>query len=180
MKLLFLDIDGVLDSETFHHGPKDKQGFPFDRLDIKCLRRIEKIVANTGCQVVISSTWRETWGISDFNDLFKKFNCNIEIYALNPVHRESYKNRGSEIYEYIKNNESILNKKWYEFNDYVILDDDCDMLYYQRNNFIFVDRTVGLTDKDCKQAIMILNNPPHPNMGYDIYSGSRIYNSNIA
>lgn len=177
MKLLFLDIDGVLDGETFHHGPKDKQGFPFDRIDHKCVQRIEKIVVNTGCKVVISSTWRESWDINSFNQLFKDFNSHVDVFGVTPVHHGNYKNRGSEIYEYLKNNESALNKRWYEYTEYVILDDDCDMLYYQRNNFIFVDRTVGLTEKDCKQAIMILNNPPHPNMGYDIYTGSRIHNS---
>lgn len=41
---------------------------------------------------------------------------------------------------------------------YVILDDDSDMLYWQRNNFILIDRFVGLTMGNVFQAKKILNN----------------------
>jgi len=41
---------------------------------------------------------------------------------------------------------------------YVILDDDTDMLYEQKDNFVNTDGMVGLTSKDVEKAIQILNN----------------------
>ena len=40
---------------------------------------------------------------------------------------------------------------------YVILDDDSDMLYDQRNNFIQTHMYDGLSEDDVKKAIEILN-----------------------
>ena len=40
---------------------------------------------------------------------------------------------------------------------YVILDDDSDMLYEQKDNFILTDGSVGLSNKNTKRTIEILN-----------------------
>ena len=40
---------------------------------------------------------------------------------------------------------------------YVILDDDTDMLYWQRNNFIRTNYHRGISASNVKKAIKILN-----------------------
>jgi hypothetical protein len=40
---------------------------------------------------------------------------------------------------------------------YVIIDDDADMLIWQQQHFIHVNRDKGLTDKDIERAKEILN-----------------------
>jgi len=40
--------------------------------------------------------------------------------------------------------------------EYVILDDDCDMLYGQKDNFVRTDIKVGLTDADIEKVKEIL------------------------
>jgi len=44
-----------------------------------------------------------------------------------------------------------------DFNKYIILDDDSDMLYWQRNNFICIDGGPGLTENVAYKAIRMLN-----------------------
>ena len=39
----------------------------------------------------------------------------------------------------------------------LIIDDDSDMLYWQKDNFVNTDREIGLTDADTDLAIKILN-----------------------
>lgn len=48
------------------------------------------------------------------------------------------------------------NKQGKDFQ-YVILDDDSDMLYDQKDNFIHTNGLIGLTEKDADEAIRILN-----------------------
>jgi hypothetical protein len=57
----------------------------------------------------------------------------------------------------MRNNESIIGG-YYNFTEYVILDDDSDMLYWQRNNFLLIDRFVGLTMGNVFQAKKMMNN----------------------
>ena len=56
----------------------------------------------------------------------------------------------------MKNNKELVGD-YYNFTEYVILDDDSDMLYWQRNNFILVDRWVGITYGTVFQAKKMLN-----------------------
>jgi hypothetical protein len=53
MKVIFLDIDGVLNCDKTPNPRK----FPYI-VDKKLLARLEKLVDRTGAKVVLSSTWR--------------------------------------------------------------------------------------------------------------------------
>jgi hypothetical protein len=53
MKVIFLDIDGVLNSKETPNPRK----FPYI-VDVRLLRRLLKLCERTGAQVVMSSTWR--------------------------------------------------------------------------------------------------------------------------
>jgi HAD domain in Swiss Army Knife RNA repair proteins len=53
MKAIFLDIDGVLNSEETHNPRR----FPYF-VDGRLLDRFTELVRNTGAAVVLSSTWR--------------------------------------------------------------------------------------------------------------------------
>jgi hypothetical protein len=53
MKVIFLDIDGVLNCEKTRNPRK----FPYV-VDKKLLARFEKLLDRTGAKVVLSSTWR--------------------------------------------------------------------------------------------------------------------------
>ena len=58
MKIIFLDFDGVLNSEKYLHSC----GQFGVVLDPSRLILLEQIVKATGAQIVLSSSWREHWG----------------------------------------------------------------------------------------------------------------------
>jgi hypothetical protein len=60
-KALFLDVDGVLNHAEMYD--RLESGVltlipPHRMLDEKCCARVRRIAAETGCEVVLSSTWR--------------------------------------------------------------------------------------------------------------------------
>jgi len=61
-KLIFLDVDGVLNSliwmERMNDAGKNKDGFFFENVDVEAVARLNRIVEATGAAVVVSSTWR--------------------------------------------------------------------------------------------------------------------------
>ncbi len=63
--------------------------------------------------------------------------------------------RGNEILQWIKDNEEIVGP-YYDFKKYVILDDDSDMLLWQKDNYINCDHWVGMTEKTVFKAKKIL------------------------
>ncbi|CAL9967805.1 hypothetical protein VPHD479_0121 [Vibrio phage D479] len=79
-----------------------------------------------------------------------------EIIGMTEDYNNGFVFRGNEILKWIKDNEELVGYH-YDFNTYVILDDDSDMLYWQRDNFVHVNGFSGLTERDSNQAIRILN-----------------------
>ena len=65
--------------------------------------------------------------------------------------------RGNEIHSWIKDNEALTGEAYHDYKNYVILDDDSDMLYWQRNNFVHTSWKKGLTEEEAEKAITILN-----------------------
>ncbi len=57
---LFLDFDGVLNSETYFETFENSDAGPKrdENLDPVAIERLNRIVEATGCNIVISSTWR--------------------------------------------------------------------------------------------------------------------------
>lgn len=75
-KILFLDIDGVLNSDRFIDAhPK----LPYTELiDKEAVSRVLSIIEKTGAKIVISSSWREQFinepnGFNKMVEFFKKF-----------------------------------------------------------------------------------------------------------
>lgn len=125
MKILFLDVDGVLNSW--------KTGGRY-ALKRSCLRRLQKIIEETECKVVLSSTWRRD------EYALKRLKRVLKYRGLEILDKTIYipsGPRGLEIQEWIKRN---------DVKRYAILDDDSDMLEEQLKNFFQTDGDYGLTD----------------------------------
>lgn len=135
--ILFLDVDGVLNSL--------KTGGRY-ALKKKCLRRLQEIVEKTGCEIVLSSTWRkDEYALKRLRRVLKY--RNIEIMDITPI---LYKPRGYEIEHWM-----IVNS--YD-GVYAILDDDSDMLEEQLPNFFQTDPEFGITDTIAYRVIYHLTN----------------------
>lgn len=181
-KYLFLDIDGVLNHDEWFESDgyrQNQSNWNVSMFDPKCVERVNKILEETGAELVVSSSWR---GMKDLEEIFEgvglptKFHRTPyadNIFNLNPI-RDLYSDDNDMLYW--RGNEI---KWWLEHNvvgtySYCILDDDCDMLDEQIPYFINTcgDRIYhkelyefncgsGLTDKCVERAINILNNEIH-------------------
>jgi hypothetical protein len=154
MKIIFLDIDGVLNNQVMHETGEEMVGTVGGRLSKKCIERLNKIIADTGAKVVISSSWRSDVGIED---TLTKAGIIAEFIGKTPYLYESYCFRGNEIHDWIIKNEKLIGKPYYDFHSYVIIDDDSDMLHWQRENFFQTDSYSGLTPNLAYKITRFLN-----------------------
>ena len=159
MKVIFLDIDGVLNVIPQGH---DAFGGIFHPDFVDNLKRI---IDETDAKIVISSSWRHS-GLQKMLDMWEFRNLPGEVIGVTPdLYRfldfegERTMVRGDEI-------QAVLNIHP-EITHYVILDDDTDMLKYQLGNFVqtsnninhpdCIDIGYGLTKECTNKAIRILN-----------------------
>lgn len=163
MKIIFLDIDGVLNVMSLGH---DKYGSLFHPEFVDNLR---EIIEQTGAKIVISSTWRFA-GLEQMKAMWLDRNLpgevidiTVDCYQIVDEGRAEFYDtveRGHEVQEWIDSHQGI--------ESYVILDDDNDFLASQRGNFVrtanninhpdSIDIGYGLTKECTKRAIRILNN----------------------
>lgn len=157
MRLLFLDVDGVLNNMRTavvyrygNPGSLDKGFDPlFDHLSVGILKHI---VEKFDFKIVLSSTWRLGYNIQELKTIWlpamDKF-YNWPNFPL--IDRTSNKTFGvSEKYPAGQNRGHQINDYLQDFgkpvNDYIILDDDSDMTDYQKEegHFYRVSRFTGL------------------------------------
>lgn len=155
MKVIFLDIDGVLNSNDFvcsqRFEAKADKGFPDSHLDENAIARINKLCEETGAKIVLSSTWRS---IDNVLEVLKRNGLKADIVDKTPnLDRKlesglwTSKIRGDEIQAWLDENEC---------EQYLIIDDDRDMLEKQKERFICTDAEHGFTKKQLHTAIEML------------------------
>jgi hypothetical protein len=154
MKILFCDIDGVLNSEAFF-AEKTQNGtiyvsdnFPYSEICPNAVANLNHICAETGAFVVVSSTWRHGRTVGQLKDLFNGFGFTGKIKDKTPD--LSGKVRGYEIQEWL----DLHSERWTE---YAIVDDDGDMLDCQKNNFVQTSFKTGL-DRECADRLIAILN----------------------
>lgn len=163
-KIIFLDIDGVLNTESWYvqmtnETPKDKFGYAYDPQAVANLR---KIVEETEADIVISSSWK-CMGLSQMEDMWKDRNLPGKIIGITPNSvsdellidadidsMELFHIRGEEIKEWLK-------KHGKRVCNYVIIDDMDNMLPGQQSHFVQTNPEMGITEDDAEKAIAILN-----------------------
>lgn len=144
IKIIFLDIDGVLNSDEFFkkRGQNEKVNklpHPLDEFDPDCVERLNKIVEETKAKIVISSDWRFTLGIEN---IFKEIGFKYKIYGKTPYR---FGLRHEEIHEWLDN---------HKVDNYVILDDiSFQNFKNEGEKFIQTDSQYGLTE-EIKQKII--------------------------
>ena len=161
-KLIFLDIDGVLNCELMYENCTqqdlyEKYGYPYCDLSKEKINLLNVLIEDTGSKVVLSSTWRKSNPDKSIQPILEKMGFKGEVIGSTPVlgYKQDIEGsfrgvpRGCEIQSWIDAN---------NFNGkYIILDDDSDMLYCQRENFFRVDSYCGLTPNLVYRATNFLN-----------------------
>ena len=135
MKVIFLDIDGVLNTNSDREISNDK------------LKLLSELVSKTGADVVLSSSWRNWWNnpkinipgsfITNWKNQFLDNNISITL----TTELECPKNLSIEKF--------IIQ---HDVKRYVVLDDEpIDIA-----NLVQTNGDVGLTQSDCQKASQLL------------------------
>lgn len=156
MKVIFLDIDGVLNTdETFINIYKEFKNTGNRRIEIDEFRVefLSKIIKITKAKVVLSSSWRIF-----FNEELKPVNNKsyellklLNKYDIGLYSKTDYlgTKRESEIDKWLLDNNNIEN--------FIIFDDESfDLKKYENNKLIKTNKT-GLCYKHINLAINMLN-----------------------
>lgn len=172
----FYESRRTLDEKEYYDEIK---GNLFEKFDPVSSYWINKLIDDTESKIVISSVWRLR-GLDVIKELWQQRNMSGEIIGITPkFHLDiSDKNRmlyspstprGLEIDQYksryFKHNDFSYPDSDYAkselenslIKNYLIIDDDCDMLWCQRNNFILVKNELGFLEDDYIKGIQILS-----------------------
>lgn len=134
MKIIFLDIDGVM--VTSRHLVQSNRYFGHE-FDPECVRNLKEILERTTVDIVISSSWRDGRTLNQLQSIFE-LNGITRIIGMTPIIEGAI--RGREIQEYIDTNEKS------EIEQFVILDDEEEMGDL-RKYLIETDFRTGLTSQ---------------------------------
>ena len=156
MKILFLDIDGVLNSTSSCIAYKgfgspwrisSKNELKFSDVSMNILKRI---IDEFDFHIVLSSTWRTSLTHEQFIHMMKLYDIDVSEHFLGFT-PELDTIRGLEIQHFIDSNKL-------EMEDYIILDDDSDMTKIQKeNHFIKVNGTYGLSSLEYQKIKQRVN-----------------------
>lgn len=149
MKIIFLDIDGVLNCNDTYTNAEFRE-YPYNHFDPKLVGNLNNITQATGANIVISSSWRINRTFRELREILVKAGVTGKIIGQTErLHFSNWSHsvpRGCEILHWMETNKGILGNLL-QWRDYVILDDDIDMLYWHRANFFQTDPSGGgLTD----------------------------------
>lgn len=143
--VLFLDIDGVLNSSDWAMRTKQRGIWGIDPDTIPHLQRI---VDETHCDIVISSTWRITHRLPDIRGILVKSGMRSPCPVVDKTPGGGGF-RGNQIAEWLENTGHV--------GKFVCLDDDSDFLPGQP--LVQTSNDVGLTAAKADDCIMILGLP---------------------
>lgn len=158
MKVIFLDIDGVLNSEEFL---KNNQIEVIDRNNVSILKNI---IHKTGAVIVMSSGWR-LWfddnmmpqdGYSQcLYDILCEFD--IKIFEKTPdFSTEEIRTR--KTFSHVKAKEIIAWLSEHKTVDKYVVIDDLNLMNEEINSHLVkTNAKVGITEEDAKRAIDMIS-----------------------
>ena len=83
MKVIFLDVDGVLNSDEYFDKVRNLKIKGIEnQIDVEKIKLLKKAVDETGAKVVLSSSWRFTLNEQPLRDLLSRYG--IGVYSRTP------------------------------------------------------------------------------------------------
>ena len=158
MKVIFLDVDGVLNSEEFLKNNPDQL------IDKNKVSILKNIIDKTGAVLVMTSTWK-LWfddnmmprgGYSKrFYDIFSLFD--IKLFGKTPDF-STEEIKMTKTFSHVKSKEII---QWLNSNknveQYIVID-DLDLRDEEINkHLVRTDGSIGITEEDAKRVIKMIN-----------------------
>ena len=155
MRLVFLDIDGVLNTASaYDWGVK-----PLALICPDNVAYFNSIIEQTECKIVVSSSWRMSIHEGDmtlvgFQEMLRSHGMRGKVVGCTPSGEQAAE-RWQEIRQFLDENSPS-----FEIESYVVIDDDCDA--GEGHPFVRTDCRLGLTKQDAAQAIELLLHPHQP------------------
>eukprot|EP00483_Globobulimina_turgida_P010359 UN10379 len=159
VKILFLDVDGVLNGENLGYGG----------VDDSLLFLLKTIIDETHCKIVLSTTWRLNQTTRQLLLHFMKANADINVDDIIIGDTPTLKNtnRAVEIETFL---ESKQFQSLYIVTQWCAIDDLNLYRYYpilMRNHFVRTNYRTGMTSNDAYQVVKILNTQDGLSNSYD-------------
>jgi hypothetical protein len=154
MKVIFLDIDGVLNSERFL---KNNQDETIDRKNVSILKNV---IDKTGSVIVMSSAWR-LWFDDNmmpkerYSQYLYDILCEFDIKLFGKTPDFSTEEiRIKKTFSYVKAKEIIAWLDEYEIVDKYVVIDDLDLKNEEINaHLVRTNGQVGITEEDARLII---------------------------
>lgn len=157
MRLLFLDFDGVLGPGSFSIYDNDPRG-------LEAKAQVRRIISETDCHIIVSSTWRKYVEISELAEYLCKagvISCPSKVVGKTPIIGW----RGDEIVTWLKHSNihvtsfAILDDKEYAIRrgkDYRYSRKSSYIDFDLADRFVRTDPNFGCMRDDADQVIKIL------------------------
>lgn len=161
MKILFLDVDGVLNAiEDWI----EMKLYPEETLNRTCevisrakMAMLQNVVAETDCKIVLSSTWRRLYTLDEFHEVLAMRGWTLPRETFIDVTcsvASGY--RGHEVQIWLDENKEKLG-----VTNICIVDDDGDFQTELRPYFVQTNGRIGMTFMDMERMIAVLNGVPY-------------------
>lgn len=143
MKVIFLDIDGVMTSNALNEEIKSSTlTYPFSK---SCVSALNEILTTNRVRIILTSSWRTVFDAEKQCIVFAENGvCQMPYGQTKDIRYES---RSSEIQIYLKEKPNI--------EQYVILDDM--LIEGFDDHFVWIDPSTGLTAAHVDKVQRILN-----------------------
>ena len=146
MKIIFLDVDGVLNQDGTKTRFRGCLGVDLDKIE-----HLNRIILETGAKIVMSSTWRRhPMHIVYLKQEMDKVNPVLSAQIIGDTPDSNFnKYRAEEIEEWLQLNPGVT--------QFIVIDDlDCEELDRFGNSFVKTYSSEGLTDEIATKCINIL------------------------
>ena len=158
-KIIFLDIDGVLNSMDYFEQTKDCKGYT--EINHEKVKLLKKIVDRTGAEIVLSSTWRDLGKRKNEPEhpMYKYLSDTLKEYDMEIIDHTPYigQDRPKEIRAWLDNQQD-------KDIQFVSLDDDFQKHKYDEAGIgdclvrtSFYEKDGGLRKEHVEKAVEILN-----------------------
>lgn len=148
-RVIFLDIDGVLNSEEYYKSRQRKWDgefrFIYD-IDSTAIERLNNILDKTQAQIVLSSSWR----FAPLNEIMDSLKYKGFKYDIKYITTKERMDRGLQILKFVNEN---------NVKDYIVIDDEPFEIvkYIPSNQFVNTTSDSGLLQEHVDYIIEYFN-----------------------
>lgn len=149
MKVLFLDIDGVLNTLAFDDVSKSHT------FDAGCVGHLNRVVSKTGCRIVVSSSWRymvlgEAMTLRGFQYMLRTHGVVDVPLAGVTCSDEQITGRGEQIAGWLNRHPEVTSFACVD-------DEEYDSPVYVKRRLVLTDGSIGMRNVQASQLICMLN-----------------------